>query len=198
MKRAYVLSLITLLPVALTSFVWLELIHGVASRAIDGSGHFAMAQIYDQTIFPDTFGWTNAYFAGMPFPNFYPPLFFWLVSLLHRIAFARSGIQGNACCTAYLYAVSILGRRLRTFGQESKNRPLHCHRLCRALFPRSSVSAQYRLGYIEHLARRFLHTALGICAAVVLDSCLSVSRTESPEGGSGGHPSRLYSARKFF
>jgi hypothetical protein len=91
MKRAYILILITLLPVALTSFVWLEVIHGVASRAIDGSGHFAMAQIYDQSIFPDTFGWTNAYFAGMPFPNFYPPLFFWLVSLLHHTGLLSLG-----------------------------------------------------------------------------------------------------------
>ena len=56
----------------------------MASRAIDGSGHYAAAQIYDQSIFPDTFGWTNAYFAGMSLPNFYPPLFFWLVSLLHH------------------------------------------------------------------------------------------------------------------
>ena len=69
---------------ALTSFIWLEVVRGVASRAIDGSGHFAIGQIYDQSIFPDTFGWTNAYFGGMSFPNFYPPLFFWLVSLLHH------------------------------------------------------------------------------------------------------------------
>ena len=84
MKRVFVLALIVLFPVALTSFVWLEVIHGVVSRAIDGSGHYAAAQIYDQWIFPDTFGWTNAYFAGMSLPNFYPPLFFWLVSLLHH------------------------------------------------------------------------------------------------------------------
>jgi len=82
LKTAYWLGVITLLPVALTSFIWLEVIRGVTSRAIDGSGHFAIGQIYDQSIFPDTFGWTNAYFAGMSFPNFYPPLFFWLVSLL--------------------------------------------------------------------------------------------------------------------
>ena len=53
-------------------------------RAWDGSGHYGIAQIYDRTIFPDTFGWTNAYMGGMPFPNFYPPLFFWSVSLLHH------------------------------------------------------------------------------------------------------------------
>jgi len=84
MKRAFALGLVILFPVALTSFVWLEVIRGIVSRAIDGSGHFAIAQIYDQSIFPDTFGWTNAYFGGMSFPNFYPPLFFWLVSLLHH------------------------------------------------------------------------------------------------------------------
>ena len=84
MKRIYLLAVISLLPIAFTSFIWLEVVRGVASRAVDGSGHFGIAQIYDQTTFPDTFGWTNAYFAGMPFPNFYPPLFFWTVSLLHH------------------------------------------------------------------------------------------------------------------
>jgi hypothetical protein len=84
MVFSYWLAVITLLPIAFTSFIWLQVVHGVTSRAIDGSGHFAVAQIYDQSIFPETFGWTNAYFSGMPFPNFYPPLFFWLVSLLHH------------------------------------------------------------------------------------------------------------------
>ena len=53
-------------------------------RAWDGTGHYAIAQIYDRAIFPDTFGWIDSFFGGMPFPNFYPPLFFWLVSLLHH------------------------------------------------------------------------------------------------------------------
>jgi hypothetical protein len=82
--RALSLLIVSLFPLALTSFIWLEVWNGVASRAIDGSAHFAVAQIYDQTIFPETFGWTNAYFAGMSFPNFYPPLYFWLVALIHH------------------------------------------------------------------------------------------------------------------
>jgi hypothetical protein len=52
-----------------------------------------LVQIYDGAIFPDTFGWTNAYFAGMSFPNFYPPLFHWLVALIHHthlVSFATS------------------------------------------------------------------------------------------------------------
>ena len=84
LNTVYWLAVISLLPVAFTSFIWLEVIRGVASRAIDGSGHYAAAHIYDQSIFPETFGWTNAYFAGMPLPNFYPPLFFWIVSFLHH------------------------------------------------------------------------------------------------------------------
>lgn len=91
LKTVYWLIVITLFPLALTSFIWLEVIRGVASRSIDGSGHYAAAQIYDREIFPDTFGWTNAYFAGMSFPNFYPPLFFWLVSALHRTGLISFG-----------------------------------------------------------------------------------------------------------
>jgi hypothetical protein len=100
LKTAFWLVVICLLPMALTSFIWLEVIRGVTSRAIDGSGHFAIGQIYDQSIFPDTFGWASAYFGGMSFPNFYPPLFFWLVSLLHHTHLFSFG-------TAFKLVVSI-------------------------------------------------------------------------------------------
>ena len=80
--RLYPVVLVTVFPVALVSNFWLEVWRGVRSHATDGSGHWGVAQIYNAGIFPDTFGWTDAYFAGMPFPNFYPPLFHWLVGLL--------------------------------------------------------------------------------------------------------------------
>ncbi len=69
------------------------LLEGNRARAWDGTGHFALAQIYNQSVFPDTFGWTHAYFAGMPFPNFYPPLFYWCVALLshtHLMSFGTA------------------------------------------------------------------------------------------------------------
>jgi len=84
LKNWAILILISVFPVALTSFIWIQLWRGVASRAIDGSGHYAIGQIYDQQIFPEAFGWVPAYFSGMSFPNFYPPLFFWCVSLIHH------------------------------------------------------------------------------------------------------------------
>lgn len=64
--------------------LWAAIWRGAESRAWDGTGHSAIAQIYDQTIFPNTFGWAHSYFGGMPFPNFYPPLFYWCVALLHH------------------------------------------------------------------------------------------------------------------
>ena len=71
-------------PVVLTWKVWAAIWRGEFSRAWDGTGHSAIAQIYDQAIFPNTFGWTLSYFGGMPFPNFYPPLSYWCVALLHH------------------------------------------------------------------------------------------------------------------
>jgi|GEM_PF-847626 len=72
------------LPVVAIHTFWLELLKSGLTRAWDGTGHYGAALIYDQSIFPDTFGWTNAYFGGMPLPNFYPPLFYWCVALLHH------------------------------------------------------------------------------------------------------------------
>jgi uncharacterized membrane protein len=55
------------------------------SNAWDGSSHQALAEIHSASIFPDTFGWTDAAFGGMPYPNFYPPGQVWLAALLHHL-----------------------------------------------------------------------------------------------------------------
>lgn len=86
-KQLILITIVTILPVFLSSQIWYGIIQGILPRAWDGSGHYAIAQIYNQTIFPNTSGWTNAYFSGMPFPNFYPPLFYWLISLVSHTPF---------------------------------------------------------------------------------------------------------------
>ncbi len=83
-RRLLPLVVVTALPIIFDWEVWSKLWVGVRPRAWDGSGHYVLAQIYDQSIFPDTFGWTHAYSGGMPFPNFYPPLFYWSIALLHH------------------------------------------------------------------------------------------------------------------
>src|SRR6266851_9858195 len=54
-------------------------------RGWNASGHYANALIYAKDVFPDTFGWTKAYFFGMPFPNSYPPFFYYCVAILNRL-----------------------------------------------------------------------------------------------------------------
>lgn len=72
------------LPFVLGTSLWLASWQGDRSRSWDGTGHYAIAQMYDQLIFPKTFGWIDGYFGGMPFPNFYPPVFYWCVASVHR------------------------------------------------------------------------------------------------------------------
>ena len=94
---------VALFPVLLTLDVWKQIWWGDRSFAWDGSGHFALASIYSETIFPDTFGWTHAYFGGMPFPNFYPPLFYWCVALLNH-----TGLFSLAASFKSVLALSVL------------------------------------------------------------------------------------------
>lgn len=79
---------VTVLPTLLARDLLLDVWRSGRPRAWDGTGHYGVAQIYAQSIFPDTFGWTHAHFGGMPFPNFYPPLFFWCVALVERTGLA--------------------------------------------------------------------------------------------------------------
>lgn len=86
--RSYIpliLFAVTLFPISLTVDLWQEIWTGMRPSAWDGSGHFTLARIYSDTIFPDTFGWTWSFFGGMPHPNNYPPLFYWLIALLDHL-----------------------------------------------------------------------------------------------------------------
>ena len=61
-----------------------RLFNSAGSAAWDGSSHQALTEIHSASIFPDTFGWTDAAFGGMPYPNFYAPAHVWLVALLQH------------------------------------------------------------------------------------------------------------------
>ncbi|HMO78964.1 MAG TPA: hypothetical protein PJ997_02305 [Candidatus Paceibacterota bacterium] len=51
----------------------------------DGSGHYAIGKYYAENIFPAVWGWIPNWYSGMPFPQFYPPLFYYIVALLYKI-----------------------------------------------------------------------------------------------------------------
>ena len=62
--------------------LWSAVWNGDLPHSWDGSGGYAVAKAYADSIFPDTFGWLHRFSAGTPFPNYYPPLFQWLVAAL--------------------------------------------------------------------------------------------------------------------
>jgi len=63
--------------------------------AWDGSSHQSLTELYSTQIFPDTFGWTDATFCGMPFPDFYPPAQVWLAASLQHLHLFSSGAAFN-------------------------------------------------------------------------------------------------------
>jgi hypothetical protein len=91
------------------SFIWVSLISAVLlvacnyqyisayvtfplATGFDTSGHVAIGEYYTQHIFPKTWGWVPAWLGGMPFPQFYPPLFYFLTALLSKIFFISYGL----------------------------------------------------------------------------------------------------------
>ena len=51
----------------------------------DGSGHVAILHLYAAHVYPDIQGWIPEFFGGMPFPVYYPPLFYWLGATLMKV-----------------------------------------------------------------------------------------------------------------
>ena len=52
----------------------------------DGVPHYAIADVYARRLFPGIGGWLDEYFAGMPFPTFYPPVFYMTVAALTKLS----------------------------------------------------------------------------------------------------------------
>ena len=78
----------------------------------DGVPHYAIADVYARRLFPGIGGWLDEYFAGMPFPTFYPPVFYMTVAALTKLSLSTRaafwGVQTVASasvpCLTYLAA----------------------------------------------------------------------------------------------
>ena len=57
---------------------------------LDGVAHYAIADLYARQVFPAISGWLPEYFGGMPFPNFYPPAFYFAVAALTRLGLSTA------------------------------------------------------------------------------------------------------------
>ena len=56
----------------------------------DGSAHLAIGELYAKNIFPSVWGWIDAWYLGMPFPQFYPPALYFLIALCSKLLFFLS------------------------------------------------------------------------------------------------------------
>ncbi len=61
-------------------------IHALAPSGNDSVGHYDVGLYYAKYIFPHTWGWIPNYVGGMPFPQFYPPLFYFVTALFYKIS----------------------------------------------------------------------------------------------------------------
>lgn len=81
----------------------------------DGVPHYGVAHVYARHIFPALHGWMPEYFTGMPFPDFYPPAFYFLVAALAALGLSTA-TAFLALQTATMASVPLLtylcGRRL--------------------------------------------------------------------------------------
>jgi hypothetical protein len=57
------------------------------SKAWDGSGHNLATGYFSSAIFPEASGWLFNQIGGEPFPNFYPPLFYFLTAIVSYLGF---------------------------------------------------------------------------------------------------------------
>jgi uncharacterized membrane protein len=53
----------------------------------DTLGHMELGRYFAEHIFPSIWGWAPSWFGGMPFPQFYPPLFYLLAAGVSKIFF---------------------------------------------------------------------------------------------------------------
>jgi hypothetical protein len=88
----------------------------------DGVPHYAIADIYAHKLFPAIGGWVDEYFGGMPYPNFYPPVFYLIVAALTKLGLSTKtaflAVQTTASAAVPLLTY-LCARRLASRGGES-------------------------------------------------------------------------------
>src|SRR5258705_7230961 len=100
-KRRWLLIVVVQLWWLLLSgkFLWNYWTNGAIGGA-DGSGHVAALHLYATHVYPDIQGWLPEFFCGMPFPIYYPPLFYWLGATLMKFYRLYANLSAKKLTTA--------------------------------------------------------------------------------------------------
>lgn len=80
----YCIGLVALFGLLNADFIVAYLVIPVVT-GWDGAVHQAAAQLYADTIYPSMWGWIPYWYGGMPFPQFYPPFFYFFLATLYKV-----------------------------------------------------------------------------------------------------------------
>lgn len=65
---------------------FINYIYSPGTAGVDAIWHLMASQYYSEHIFPAVWGMADKWFFGMPFPQFYPPLFYFLNAIFFRVS----------------------------------------------------------------------------------------------------------------
>ena len=82
----------------------------------DGSGHVAALYLYSLHTYPNIQGWLPEFFGGMPFPIFYPPLFYWIGATLMKLGLSAPVSAKLLTTFSFLALPGVLFSLGRRFG----------------------------------------------------------------------------------
>ena len=101
-RRIALLALCLLLAIACIWLNWslfASFWRSPVTSSFDGMSHFSVGEYYAKHTFPKTWGWTPLWFGGMPFPDFYPPLYYLVTALLyHLLPFSYTTVTKTFLC----------------------------------------------------------------------------------------------------
>jgi len=96
-------------------YLW-RFAHAAAVSGVDGSGHVAALHLYATHVYPYLHGWLPEFFGGMPFPVFYPPMFYWIGATLMKLGGIDATMAAKIITIGSFailpYALFTVGRRV--------------------------------------------------------------------------------------
>ncbi len=119
-----VATLGTVVTIILNSTIFSVYLSSSVPQGWDGAGHFVASVEYAEHIFPRAWGWLSQWSGGLPYPQYYPPLFITFFALLYKIFFFipelvifHTGIVFAQIGSIWVYALLLKKHNLSVMGQ---------------------------------------------------------------------------------
>jgi hypothetical protein len=105
-NKYFILTITTLVFIVFNLSTFISYLQTPLISGGDAPAYISAGQYYSEYIFPSVWGWIPNWFAGMPFPQFYPPLIFIITALLHKIFFFSSYVTIFKFFTLFIQVIT--------------------------------------------------------------------------------------------